>query len=448
MQAQVAATFFKSVLASLAFGRFVLGLDSAVLALDSLRAKGLARKLYLGIRRLQQRPPLRVKDVIRLELICTGDVPRSVLDVVMAGFILFMVFARACHSDAQHVCLLSFELDFRGDLPAGFINTEVKKTKTSFTVERKTKFLPMLAPARGLSGKCWASGWKTALEKEGVTAGEGKPLMPSPKSGGGWNVIPQTAQASGQWMRALLSDGTDDPQLLGLGTHSAKATLLSWLNKKGVARDVTALLGYHATKDAGIGTEIIYARDAMAYPLRVLQELVDEVRDRSFRPDETRGLMTAAEREAAGVRDDAGADCSSSSSEDEECPRHDEGAVGRVLGPWAGRVDRSKIPDEAVMARNETSRVLHISREEQAAAFICGRKSTAAYELMREVLRAEDVDNLKFRAHVPCKSMLSCSGGALQVQVVLRLAPPVLRVRLEPVVLQKLQSLGRLNLAL
>ena len=57
MQAQVAATFFKSVLSSFAFRRFVLGLDSAVLALDSLRVKGLARKLYLGIRRLQQRPP-------------------------------------------------------------------------------------------------------------------------------------------------------------------------------------------------------------------------------------------------------------------------------------------------------------------------------------------------------------------------------------------------------
>ena len=57
MQAQVAATFFKSVLSSFAFRRFVLGLDSAVLALDPLRVKGLARKLYLGIRRLQQRPP-------------------------------------------------------------------------------------------------------------------------------------------------------------------------------------------------------------------------------------------------------------------------------------------------------------------------------------------------------------------------------------------------------
>ena len=132
MQAQVAATFFKSVLASFAFCRFVLGLDSAVLALDSLRVKGLARKLYLGIRRLQQRPPLRVKDVIRLENMCTGDIPRSSVDVVMAGFVLFMVYARARHSDAQHVCNLVFDLDSRGNLPAGFIDAEVKKTKTSY----------------------------------------------------------------------------------------------------------------------------------------------------------------------------------------------------------------------------------------------------------------------------------------------------------------------------
>ena len=47
----------------------------------------------------------------------------------------------------------------------------------------------------------------------------------------------------------------------------------------------------------------------------------------------------------------------------------------------AGRVDRHKIPAEAVMARNETSRVLHISKEEQATSFICGRKITSAYEV-------------------------------------------------------------------
>ena len=127
------------------------------------------------------------------------------------------------------------------------------------------------------------------------------PPMASPRSGGGWKAVPQSAQAAGLWMRALLNAGSDDPYLLGIGTHSARTTTLSWLNKKGTARDVTALLGHHATREAGLVTEIVYARDAMAHPLRVFQELLDEVRDKSFKPDESRGPMTADERKDAGV---------------------------------------------------------------------------------------------------------------------------------------------------
>ena len=76
---------------------------------------------------------------------------------------------------------------------------------------------------------------------------------------------------------------------------------MSWPNKKGDRKRCHSLLGYHVTREAGLGTEIVYARDAMAHPLRVFQELLDEVRDKSFRPDESRGLMTADERKDAGV---------------------------------------------------------------------------------------------------------------------------------------------------
>ena len=135
-------------------------------ALGSLRVRGLAGKLYLGVRKPPQRPPppLRVKGGVRLESMCAGDIPR------------FMVYTRARHSKAQHLCTPVFDLDSRGNLPAGFIDAEVKNRMTSYTVERKTKFLPTLAPVRGLGGKCWAPGWKAALEKEGISAGVGKPL--------------------------------------------------------------------------------------------------------------------------------------------------------------------------------------------------------------------------------------------------------------------------------
>ena len=105
-------------------------------------------------------------------------------------------------------------------------------------------------------------------------------------------------------------------------------------------------LGDRATRTAGIGTEIVCAEDAMTHPLRVFQELLGEVSDRSSRPDESRGLLTADEREAAGVPEGQADVSSPSSSENEERPRHDERAEHRVLGQWAGRVDRNKIPAE------------------------------------------------------------------------------------------------------
>ena len=88
-----------------------------------------------------------------------------------------MLYARARHSDAQHGCTLIFDPDSRGNLPADFIDTTVRlrKLRPVTLWSRKTKFLPILAPARGLSGKCWASGWKAALEKEGICAGVGNP---------------------------------------------------------------------------------------------------------------------------------------------------------------------------------------------------------------------------------------------------------------------------------
>ena len=90
-----------------------------------MRIIGLAKKFYIGIRRLQQRPVLRVKDVLRLELICCGDIQKSSANIVMAGFTLFMVYGRARHSDAQRVRVLLFLIDAWGLLPAGFIDIEV-----------------------------------------------------------------------------------------------------------------------------------------------------------------------------------------------------------------------------------------------------------------------------------------------------------------------------------
>ena len=84
------ATFLKSFLASVAFCKFVLGLKSADEALKSARVTGLASRLYLTKKKLQQRPLLRVADVLRLEQICAGTIRKpAAIDRVMAGFAFF-----------------------------------------------------------------------------------------------------------------------------------------------------------------------------------------------------------------------------------------------------------------------------------------------------------------------------------------------------------------------
>ena len=78
----------------------------------------------------------------------------------------------------------------------------------------------------------------------------------------------------------------------------------------------------------------------MTHPLRVFQELLGEVSDRSSRPDESRGLLTADEREAAGVPEGQADVSSPSSFENEERPRRDERA--ELSGPGVSTGTRSR----------------------------------------------------------------------------------------------------------
>lgn len=89
------------------------------------------------------------------------------------------------------------------------------------------------------------------------------------------------------WLREILIDlrvPVDGDQVFG--THSAKATTLSWAAKAGLANADRKMLGHHAT--GAEETMLTYSRDAMAGPVRRLGALLDVIRSRAFRPDVTR----------------------------------------------------------------------------------------------------------------------------------------------------------------
>ena len=89
------------------------------------------------------------------------------------------------------------------------------------------------------------------------------------------------------WMREMLaSPGCPPGPSQSIGTHSCKATLLSWCAKYGLPVADRRLLGYH-TKPKDISV-LEYSRDAQAGPLRKLVDVLSAIKEGQFQPDATR----------------------------------------------------------------------------------------------------------------------------------------------------------------
>ncbi|CAE7710295.1 SLC24A2 [Symbiodinium sp. CCMP2592] len=383
-----AATSFRSLLSSVAFAQHVVGLEGCDKVYTSGRVRGLASKLYMQKRKLKQRNPLRVSDVILLERICCKLEDRSLQDRIAAGFFLFLIYARARYSDGQNVASLN-------DSPL-YLECSVGRSKTSFTLERKTRYLPMAARKVGI--KCaWADAWLEALAEAGLAIKPNDPLLPCPSSNGSWKMIPLPCDQACSWLRSLLGNAQSDPYLANVGTHSLKRTLLSWASKRGLPREQRALLGYHTSRASGAGSELIYESDAQSAPLRALSSMIDEVSSGAFKPDKPRGQQLASELSAhADPPGDEIESSDSEGSEDEEEIDHsgDEACVAEALD-WHGKVDLDKIDPSCVFFRHRQSRVVHITADEAGANLGCGRTISGQYRKLEVGLASADVEKLE-----------------------------------------------------
>ena len=239
-----APSFGKALLSSVAFSKYVLGADTFLDALSSGRLIGLARSSFLKKRKRKQKPPLKVAMVKRLERLVVDESENEV-DRLCAGFFLVCIYLRARYSDAQGLKNLSIdEPEFFASPLAGYFEGETSRTKTSFSLERKTALLPMVGPLFGVAGVPWFKTWMSLREDLGVPVGEEFPLLPGRGLEGGWASVPPTATIAAGWLRGILvSRGF--PEASRLGTHSCKATLLSWLAKYGADALHRRVLGHH-----------------------------------------------------------------------------------------------------------------------------------------------------------------------------------------------------------
>ena len=200
---------------------------------------------------------------------------------------LFCVYSRArwsdfCHGDA-------IRLDFADDGSIAYADMEVYIHKTMNSAANRFKFLDLVASGIGFTGHNWINTWISALSTLGIdplVKKPGKCLMPAPGEDDLPCSRPLDCSEVGTWLRLLLGEQAkrhDSARMLS--SHSLKATLLSMSAKRGISHQDRLAMGHHAHP---FRMADVYAREAQARTIRLLDKLILEVRSGYFKPDETR----------------------------------------------------------------------------------------------------------------------------------------------------------------
>ena len=136
-----------------------------------------------------------------------------------------MIYARARFSDMMNVSSITLEAHELDGERFGYVEADVMRSKTSYSLDRRVRLLPMSATIQGISNFFWADEWFHVLEKPGIKAASGKPFLPG-RTPDGWRTLPLSAEAGTHRLRTLLllDPGFEKDRWPRLGTHSAKST--------------------------------------------------------------------------------------------------------------------------------------------------------------------------------------------------------------------------------
>ena len=287
------ATRLQSWREALGFAKAFAGLEGVDEVLESRRISGSALRCYATKRIQVKRQQLSVRMVTALEdVVC--DSRADSRDRVFAGFALFCVFARLRVGDAARI-RGGVKLDLHGG--TGFVEASMLDHKRAAKVRRKVP-LPVVAPVVGAAERPtpWGIAWARARSESQLLDDtfDQQPLAQSVLASGAWSGRRLTTSEAAQWLCELLrKHGFSMAELEHIGSHSLKATALSWMAKAGIHKSHRRLLGGHMKP--GDRTMAEYSRDELAEPLRHLGQTLQWVRDRKFDPDSTRsGRWTGA----------------------------------------------------------------------------------------------------------------------------------------------------------
>ena len=409
------ASRLKAYFESIVFSRYVVGVESLQNIVSSRRCLGAALKTALTCPR--QATPFTVEQLCKLhEILRTGE---ELWDRAMCGMILFCTYGRSRWSDSQHAEGLLQDRDAEGTLH--FLEIKSAVHKTARALHLRHMFLPVAAPAMGVTSDRWGEQWLKVRHMLGIESLSTYPLMPAPDSNLEPTERPVSTSEAKRWIQYLLGD-----ELIKAGTrltsHSCKCTCLSFMAKRGASYEDRLVLGYHTNK---LRVAMTYSRDSAARPLALLQQVLEEIRKGIFEPDCTRSgrLKSGAkplsgEMQGSGVIPEVDLEMSHDLSEDGptfvSMPEPDHPAEreqvdcvadvqdleghattdssdssGADLPAWAPVVGHYvvTIPENKQLWMNSNTKMFHLSHRDHVKVLLCGRRITASFKKHDEQIR-------------------------------------------------------------
>ena len=267
---------------ALTFTAYVLGVESLETVVKSRRCRGSSRSHAQNARKPAS--PLTV-----LELQTLRDAAMSNEDAwnrMFAATCLLAVYARARWSDLMHGFEVFLDRDEDGNL--AFVEVSVAVHKIMNSSNFRNTVLPLVAPASGIKEGDWMGSWLACRESLGIGDVPSFSVMPAPDHNKEPTVRPLESEEASKWIRYLLTGSMSKDPKRKLSSHSCKCTLLSYAAKFGVSTEERLVMGYHMAH--------VYARDAAAPTILILEQILAAIRSGTCKPDSTRSGRFVGQR--------------------------------------------------------------------------------------------------------------------------------------------------------
>eukprot|EP00435_Cladocopium_sp_Y103_P066538 s261_g28.t1 len=175
-----------------------------------------------------------------------------------------------------------------------FLEFHASVHKGARSQETEAMLLPVVAPAHGIRGGCWAADYIALRESVGLAlpGADPSPMLPVPaKNGMGWSSRYLTSQEMNAFIKKLFQSSNIETEGRRFSTHSCKATAISWCSKYDVGPEQRAVLARHFT--AVQGPTALYSRDLLTAALRSFIRVLEAIRTEIFFSHKSRsGMLT------------------------------------------------------------------------------------------------------------------------------------------------------------